>query len=142
MKKLLAALLLAACALMPVCAQESDSSKPIWDHGNNVSDMYYENLRILKIFDDAEGYVVYYEKGGLDVGQVIIPKSWYNEKPARLEFRIQTPGISPYITIIKKSNDFQKVILTVPTNRNDPTWGVLKSWESVNVTNRDTLVLK
>ncbi|MCR5605566.1 MAG: hypothetical protein K6F69_01945 [Treponema sp.] len=118
MKKIFFMALMALCLLVPTFAAD-------WQHEDNVSDLSYVNVTIYKIYDHVDAYVVKYAKAGLAVGQVVIPKSWFKDRPAQLEFRQLTRQLTPYMTVLKKGGEFYKVILTLPTDRNDKTWGVL-----------------
>ena len=139
MKKFLIALLLAFCAGSFALAQETT---PIWDHGDNVSDMTYENYRILKILDQKESYVVLYEKKGVEVGQAVVPKSWYKEVPRKLDFRHKPGQLNPYMTVLNKGGEFYKVILTVPVSKRDSLWGFIPSSTKVEGTDAASLELK
>ena len=117
MKKILIALVLACVCVLPAVSQSNGSettSTPIWDHGDNVSNFTYRNVRIYKVYDYKTAYVVLYEKGGVGVGTVTIPKKWYAKKSSerKLEFRNLPKGIDPYMTIIYKDDEFYKVWLS------------------------------
>ena len=81
MKRILSTVIFALLMIVPSIAfgQEAEKTKPIWDHGNNVSDITYVNANILKIYDQRESYVVLYEKPGLGTGKAVVPKKWYKE---------------------------------------------------------------
>lgn len=141
MKKLLAAVLLALCFTLPLLAQESEKTKPIWDHGDNVSELTINYVRIYKILDQKDAYVILYEKSsGYKAGRTVVPKKWYNERPCKLEFSNLAKGLSPYMTVIRRNGTFEKVIICVPPSRRESVWGVVKPWESLPITNEDELV--
>lgn len=142
MKKLLALALAVLFFTLPLSAQDNERTKPMWDHGNNVSDLSIKNVRIYKILDQKDGYVILYEKGtGYKAGRTVIPKKWCYGKPCKLEFTNLAKGLSPYMTIIKKSGEFQKVIICVPASRRDSVWGVVKPWQTLPITNEDEIKL-
>ena len=66
MKKIFIALVLACVCVLPAVSQskgsETQSSKPIWDHGDNVASFTYRNVRVYKVYDYKTAYVVLYEK--------------------------------------------------------------------------------
>ena len=67
MKKILLALVIACAAVLPAFSQsDSTATKPIWDHGDNVAEFTYRNVRIYKVYDYKTAYVVLYEKGGVN----------------------------------------------------------------------------
>lgn len=142
MKKILLTLIFGFAMLLPVLAQDSDSKKPIWDHGDNVSDISYENVTIYKVFDSKDAYVVLYAKKGIDIGKVTIPKSWAKESPRKLAIRKQPAGMNPYMTVINKGGEFLKVWLTLPVNRKDEIWAVLPAGSKVEGADATTLQLQ
>lgn len=141
MKKLLAITLFAVFCVLPVLAQQDEKYTPIWDHGNNVSELSYQNVRIYKIFDQVDGYVIIYEKGAHGTGTVVVPKAWYKDRPVKLQFRELPKGITPYLTLYKLNGEFYKVVLSVPDNRRESVWGVIKPYDKVPITNNDKLEL-
>ena len=130
MKKFILALALAFSLALPVIAQSQDDSAKeyIWDHGDNVSDLSYKNVTIYKVYDQAENYVVLYEKHGIKIGQCNVPKAWIKSQDGnapRLELRTLAAGLDPYMSVYYKNGSFYKVVLTLPVSRLDATWGVL-----------------
>lgn len=142
MKKILLALVLAAAVIIPSVAQESNETKtPVWDHGDNVSSITYQNVRFYRIYDTLDAYVVLYEKGGVKIGTAVLPKKWTENKegPRKMLFRKAPTKISPYMTIIKKDGEFQRVWVTVPTDRFNPIWGTAPHGMQVEGTDADSL---
>lgn len=130
MKKLLFALVLAAGMVTAVFAQDAQAKK-IWDHGDNVSDLSYQNYVVSRIYDSSDAYIVLYEKAGYSVGKVAIPKSWAYQgttveahKNHKLFFRNRIKTLAPMMTVYYKNGEFYKVILTVSNNKADGTWAV------------------
>ncbi|MBQ3686244.1 MAG: hypothetical protein II932_00260 [Treponema sp.] len=130
MKKLLFALVLAAGMVTAVFAQDAKAKK-IWDHGDNVSDLSYQNFVVSRIYDSSDAYIVLYEKAGYEVGKVAIPKSWAYQgttveahKTHKLFFRNRIKTLAPMMTVYYKNGEFYKVILTVSNNKGDGTWAV------------------
>ena len=143
MKKILAAALLAVLLVLPTFAEDSaEKTKPIWDHGDNVSELSYQNVKIYRILDQKDSYVVLYAKNGVGIGQAVVPKKWFKESPRKLSFRTKPSTISPYMTVIKKNGEFYKVWLTLPLSRNDSTWGVVEDGVTVNGTDAESLELQ
>ena len=119
-KKFLAAMGLAALVLAGAYSEENAG-------GHRQSEISYYSAPVYKVMDSNKAYTVIYGKAGHKMGTVTIPKDWAKNKPdtvKRLLVRNCPPKIAPYVTIVKKSGDFLKVMLTVPTNHNDKIWGI------------------
>lgn len=154
MKVALAALILAIVAVFPAVSQdaasqngtqESTTTTPIWDHGDNVSNITYTNLEIQRIYDQKDAYIVIYSKNhGVDIGHTVIPKSWTdNSSGARkLNFREVPPGLNPYMTVITQNGEFLKVWLSVPVDRFNPIWAIAPHGTEVSGTDSETLQIE
>ena len=119
-KKICLAALLASFILAGAFAEENAG-------GHKKSEISYYSAPVYKVMDSAKAYTVIYGKAGHKMGTVTIPKDWAKNKPdtvKRLLVRNCPPKITPYVTIVKKSGEFLKVMLTVPTNHNDRIWGI------------------
>ncbi len=95
--------------------------------GHKKSEISYYSAPVYKVMDSAKAYTVIYGKTGHKMGTVTIPKDWAKNKPdtvKKLLVRNCPTKITPYVTIVKKSGEFLKVMLTVPTNHNDRIWGI------------------
>lgn len=145
MKKLLMILTAAVCLTAAAAAQSSSGSKPIWDHGDNVSKMSYQNVDIYRVLDGRDAYVVLYACPGLKIGKCVIPKSWakqQNGTARKLEFRKKPAGLNPYMTVIKEDGNFLKVWLTVPPSKLDSVWGFLPAGTKIEGTDAETLEIQ
>ena len=133
MKKffVISALLLVA-SLFTVSAEERG-----YKYEYQESNLTYKNVIVYKVLDHRDAYVVMYAKGHREVGNVTIPKKWYKESQHKLAFRTLPAGMSPYMTVLYKSGEFSQVILTMPVNRGDSTWGIADSNVQVDA-NKDT----
>jgi len=130
MKKLLFALVLAIGMVAAATAQDA-KEKAIWDHGDNVSDITYQNYVVSRIYDSVDAYTILYEKAGYKIGKVSIPKSWEYpgtnveaHKTHKLFFRNKVKTLDNMMTVFYKGGQFYKVILTVPTSKADDVWAV------------------
>ena len=139
MKRLIAALVLAACIAIPALAQNSESTKPIWDHGDNVSPYSYRNVNVYRILDHQDAYVVLYEKQGIKIGKAVLPKKWAKEQPRKLVFRNKPKGMGTYMTVIYNEGEFYKVMVTLSPSRLDSVWGTVPTGTKVSGTDADTL---
>ncbi|WP_407400935.1 hypothetical protein [Treponema sp.] len=145
MKKLLLALAFAAAMVFSASAEESKESTPrVWDHGDNISSITYQNVRFYKIYDAADAYVILYEKQGVKIGTAVLPKKWVKntEGHRKLLFRNAPAKIGSYLTIIKKDGEFQKVLVTVPSNRWNPIWAMAPRNMEINGTDADSLEIE
>lgn len=123
MKKFLLAFIMIATVCAGCFAQSSKAPKDGW------SVMDYENIPILKILESRDGYVVIYQKNAAGVGSTVIPKAWAKgnpENPRKLKIRKLSRGITkPFMTIVTKSGEFHRVMLTIPMNKSDALWGTV-----------------
>ena len=142
MNKFLISVILAALTAASVMAQDAQAAKPVWDHGDNVSDLSYQNVFIYKVLDHKDAYIVMYAKQGMKVGTTIVPKSWSAQTPRKLDIRNKPKGLSPYMTVIKKNGEFLLVRMTLPLNRNDPVWGVAPNGTTVSGADAETLSIE
>lgn len=118
-KKAIFIVALAASLIMPLAAQENVG-------GHKQSEISYYSTTVYKILDSKDAYVVIYAKAHNKMGTVTIPKEWARNRPGtvrKLLVRKLPPNTTPFITIVKKSGDFLKVMLTIPTDHRDPLWG-------------------
>ena len=114
--------------------QEKDESK--W------TDFTYENIPILKILEARDAYVLIYQKLSNGTGSVVIPKKWANgtpENPRKLKFRDCKNPRNAYFTVVKKGNEFRRVILTIPMSKRNNLWGVIEYGKDVQGADKDTL---
>ena len=142
MKRLIAALVLAACIAIPALAQNSESTKPIWDHGDNVSPYSYRNVNVYRILDHQDAYVVLYEKQGIKIGKAVLPKKWAKEQPRKLIFRNKPKGMGTYMTVIYNEGEFYKVMVTLSPSRLDSVWGTVPTGAKIDGLDSDTLQIE
>ncbi len=124
MKKVFFAILLAACFVIPALAQDT-ATKAIWDHGDNVSPLTYRTVNVYKVYDQKDSYIVLYEKQGIKIGKVCVPKSWGRlGENHKLFFRNSDKTTGSSMTVYYKGNDIYKVILTLPVYKGDKIYGI------------------
>ena len=119
-KKMIVAATLSALVLAGTFAETNAG-------GHKKSEISYYSAPVYKVMDSAKAYTVIYGKTGHKMGTVTIPKDWAKNKPdtvKKLLVRNCPTKITPYDTIVKKSGELLKVMLTVPTNHNDRIWGI------------------
>jgi len=103
----------------------------------------YFNVPILKVLESRDAYIVIYQKNRLGTGSTVIPKAWAAgnpENPRKLKFRNRPKGkTGPFMTVIKDSGEFKRVVLTVPMSKLDPIWGLADYHKKVDGADKDTL---
>ncbi len=140
MKKLLFALILAAGMLVPAISQDK-ATKAIWDHGDNVSNLTYQNYVISRIYESIDAYTVLYEEAGYEIGKVSIPKSWVKHGGNhKLFFRNRVKTLDNMMTVYYKDGAFYKVILTVSNNKSDDVWAVAPNGFDAGVSQEATTI--
>ena len=123
---------------MPIVAQENSG-------GHRKSEISYYSTPIYKILDSQNAYIVIYGKPHNKMGTVTIPKNWSRNRPGevkKLLVRKLPPNTTAYITVVKKSGDFLKVLLTVPTNHSDPIWGIANENKVEDVSGTESIELE
>lgn len=119
-KKIIIALAALCCALLPAAAEANNAG------GHKESSLSYKMAPVYKVMESRDAYVVIYGRYGSKLATAKIPKEWAKYKPdttRKLTIRSLPPKLNPYITVVKKDGEFHKVILTVPSNKNDTVWG-------------------
>ncbi|MCH5295701.1 MAG: hypothetical protein J1F14_07395 [Treponema sp.] len=139
MKRFALVLIAAVCMALPAFSQESEDSKPFWDHGDNVSSISYHSVNIYKVLDQRDAFVVLFERDGLRVGKAVVPKKWAQENPRKFVLRNKPKGLPSYMTVFYRDGEFSKVILTVSLNKQDPVWSILPNSTKLSGTDADTL---
>ncbi|MBO5608375.1 MAG: hypothetical protein J5930_10865 [Treponema sp.] len=142
MKKIIIAALLAACMAIPALAQSSasESETPIWNHGDNVSEMVYHSAPVYSITMTRDAYVVFYQTQGMKVDTAVIPKDWAKRgENKKLYFRNKAPGLDTYITVYYRNGNFDHVVLTANPDIRDPVWHIAPSYTKVDVSGIETL---
>ena len=102
----------------------------------------YHNVQVYKVLDHRDAYIVMYAKGSRNVGTVTIPKKWYSSAmnaDSKLNFRALPKGMNPYMTIIKREGEFERVFLTMLTSKAHAVWGVADVSVQVDDLDKETL---
>lgn len=139
MKKLL---VLSALLCAGVLFSASAKEKADYKYEFQESTVSYRNVQVYKVLDHKDAYIVMYAKGHRDVGRVTIPKKWYSASmrtDSKLGFRPLPKGMYPYMTVLSRDGEFERVLLTLPTTRNSPIWGVADSTVKISDADKDTL---
>lgn len=138
LKKSILTLALIAVAFSPLFAQEKKG-------GHTKSEISYYSAPVYKILDSSGAYVVIYGKAHNKIGTVTIPKEWARNRPGevkKLTVRSLPTKLNPYITVVKRSGDFEKVILTVPSNHNNHLWGRANETKVEDVSDLESIELE
>ena len=140
MKKIFIIALLASIFTCAVFAENQDLSHP--KDESKWSDMTYVTAPVMKILESKDCYVVIYQKKYAGTATVTIPKTWNSFKkdtPRKLKFRnIKDPGAS-FITVVKKNDEFYRVIISCPMKKNNNLWGVIANNYVVEGADKETL---
>ncbi|MCR4900741.1 MAG: hypothetical protein K5907_08010 [Treponema sp.] len=140
MKKIFLIAVLASIFTCAAFAQNQDLSHP--KDESKWSDISYVTAPVLKVLEAKEYYVVIYQKKYAGTASVVIPKSWTTfskEQPRKLKFRNITNPDASFITVVKKADNFHRVILTIPMKKNNKLWGVVTSDKKIDNIDKDTL---
>lgn len=145
MKKFVVLALSAALILGTVCsgfaAESNVKTSPEKDE-SKWTDLSYENIPILKILEGKDGYVVIYQKNRIGTGSTVIPKSWAQgtpDNPRKLKFRNTNNPNTSFMTIVKKGNEFKRVILTIPLSKRNSMWGLVDYSVPLEGTDKENL---
>ncbi|MBQ4377795.1 MAG: hypothetical protein II821_01155 [Treponema sp.] len=139
MKKLF---ILSALICAGVLFSASAKEKPEYKYEYQEAKVSYHNVQIYKVLDHKDAYIVMYAKGHRDVGTVTLPKKWYSSAmrvDSKLTFRPLPKGMNPYMTVISRDGAFERVLLTIPTSRLSPIWGIADGSQTVSDADKDTL---
>ena len=107
-------------------------------------DLFYINVPIVRVYDHIDAYVVHYLKGNMSVGQVFVPKVWFNTQEVnKSRLRPLAKGVEPYMTVIYESGTFQKVYINMPINRRHSSWKILsRNIDVASKMNTETLEIE
>lgn len=90
-----------------------------------TSPLYYQVLRIAKIYPMSGGYrVLYYTPVGT-VHNLYIPLSWFSGANSKAVIITGNDPAYPYLAVYWKNDKFDFVKLYVQSNPSDPSWGML-----------------
>ena len=127
------------CAMLalPMMAEEAKG-------GHQKADITYQTAPIYKVLDSKDFYVVLYGKYGAKIGTVTIPKkwaTWQKDTPRKLSLRQLPSKMGAFMTLVKKDNEFHKVILTVPLDHTNRLWGIINDTK-VDKSEKDSIELE
>ncbi|PIE98754.1 MAG: hypothetical protein CR988_01935 [Treponema sp.] len=91
------------------------------------SELYYVNVKILRIFTHSKGYYVIYRRAGLKTGEAFIPYEWFSIRDGRAKLEKASGRIDPYMSLFSKNGEFDHVKLYVPSSPKSPEWGNLRN---------------
>ena len=140
MKKLFS--IFALVALLSCAVFAEDTSLTPQKDPSKWSDMTYVNIPVLKVLESRDGYLVIYQKNKIGVGSTVIPKAWVHgtpENPKKLVMRKTNYDKYASLTVVKKSDEFHRVILTLPTSKSSSIWGVFDKTQKLEGTDKETL---
>lgn len=88
-----------------------------------TSTMYYQTLRILKIYPMKAGYQVAYLTPVGTVHDTYIPISWFGTGTGKAVLVAGQDPAYPYMAVYWNNDKFDYVILYVKSNPSDSSWG-------------------
>ena len=142
MKKILMMLALFAVLSAAVFADNKSSANAPERTEGKWTEMSYVNVPVLKILEGKDGYVIIYQKNKTGVGNVILPKNWAHgtpDAPRKLKFRQVKTSLGAYMTVVKDSGEFKRVILSIPMNKSNSIWGMVDSRKNLEGADKDIL---
>ncbi len=112
--------------------------------GPDDKSVTYRNIQIYKVYEHPDAYIVMYYEDGLELGQVTIPTEWFASGNVKGDLRTFTySDFSPYMMLQYVDGTFTKVILNMPNDRNNMSWGVISGTADTEVGSQtDTLILE
>ena len=125
-------------SVQPVTAQQSDGNprteEDRWGAGN-ISELYYINVPIEKVYPYRLGYVVLFRKGANELGRAYIPYAWFRANVAKAQlFQLGDGKTWPSMSVFYKEGAFYGVKLYVAKRTSHLTWGNIPS--NVNLDDR------
>ena len=103
----------------------------------------YRNLKVYKVYDHPEAYVVMYYTDGIDLGQVTLPKAWFKSGNGKGILNTFKRDFTPYMTLQYKEGTFSKVVLNMPAMTNTLVWEQLNQTADIGAAKqKDTLKLE
>jgi hypothetical protein len=89
----------------------------------------YVNVKVYRVFDSNDAYVVLYATTTNKTASVVIPKAWLDRQPEgtqrKLMIRTLQRPSDPYMTVFYRGGAFERVILTMPLSKTDASWGFI-----------------
>jgi hypothetical protein len=114
--------------------QQERSVEERWG-AQNISDLYYVNVPIEKVYPYRKGYVVLYRKGANELARAYIPFEWFKATVRKAELIQLGDGKTwPCMSVFYKDGAFHGVRLYVSKRLSHLTWGVISS--VVNIDDR------
>jgi hypothetical protein len=117
-------------------AQQSqeDTMESRWGK-ENISDLYYINVPIEKVYPYRLGYVVLYRKGNNALGRAYIPYEWFRFSNRKADLvQLGDGPWWPSMSVFYKEGAFHSVKLYVAKRDSHLTWGMIPS--NVNIDDR------
>lgn len=90
------------------------------------ADIYYVNVKIVKIFPHHKGLYVVYRRAGAKLGEAFIPYKWFEPADGRGKLQYINTMVNPYMSFFIRDGKFEFVKVSAPNYAGDPTWGILK----------------
>ncbi|MDR1785595.1 MAG: hypothetical protein LBR23_03925 [Spirochaetaceae bacterium] len=120
MKNFVFAGVILLCAAAFAGAQDSSSKEGLT----------YVTVRVYRVFESPEAYIVMYPTHSNKAASVAIPKTWQIQQPGKsarkLIFQKLRLPLEPFMTLFYRDGVFERVYLTMPLDKTDSRWGLSK----------------
>ncbi len=112
--------------------------------GPDDKSVEYRNVQVYKVYEHPDAYVVMYYTKGVELGQVTLPTEWFKTGSDKGVLRtLETTDFTPYLLLQYTDGAFSKVIMTMPNDRNNVSWGTMDKGLDVDAGGLgDTLILE
>ncbi len=134
MKKLITSVALLVLLTIGAFSQEGPDDKSVT----------YRNVQIYKVYEHPDAYIVMFYTTGIELGQVTIPTEWFEPGNTKGDLRtFRYSDFSPYMMLQYTDGVFTKVVLNMPKNKENLSWGVMDRAADTEVGSQtDTLILE
>lgn len=105
----------------------------------------YRNLKIHKVYEHPEAFIILYYSDSMDMGQVTVPSQWFkfSAGDGKGILNTYTNSVTPYMTLQYKDGVFTKMVLNMPLDRNSIFWEPINQSSDVEAAKqKDTLKLE
>lgn len=102
-------------------------------------------MKIHKVYEHPEAFIILYYTDSIDMGQVTVPSSWFkfSSGDGKGVLNTYTTSVTPYMTLQYKDGVFTKIVLNMPLDRNSLFWEPINQTSDVEAAKqKDTLKLE
>lgn len=130
-KAILLAAVFLVCAVLLFGAEGVDNS------------VVYRNIKVYKVYEHPEAYIIMYYTNSMDLGQVTVPTDWFKSGSGKGVLNTYQTSVTPYMTLQYTDGAFTKIVLNMPLNKTDLAWETLPQTADIGASKqKDTLKLE